>query len=174
MSPRRQEQLKAFEKYPGIGANWLVYGPNGHDRRPEGLVMDNYTTTLADYNAEINCHIKSIVQPQKVFTVFHTHYAVYKGKEYAVSEDGIAVDNYGMRAFSRKNHHDIFRINHYLTRSLEDLVDKCQRGRADGAPNADYEYTLKQVSYPLTVDYSVKPYADIVRKRMGSFEHHAG
>jgi len=74
-----------------------------------------------------------------------------------------------MRAFSRQNHHETFRINHYLTRSLEDLVDKCTRGRADGAPNADYDYTLKQVSYPLTEDYSVKPYADLVRKQYGEY-----
>ncbi len=163
------EQLKAFEQYPGVGANWVMYGPNGHDRRPEGLVMDAYTTTHEDYNAGPNCHIKSIVQPKKVFCIFHTHYAIYKGKGYAVGEDGVALDNRTERAFSRKNNHQIFRINHYCTRSLEDLEEKCAKGRADGAPNANYEDLRREFDAPMRVDDTIKPYADIVRSKYKEF-----
>ena len=159
------EQLKAYEQYPGIGVNWLMYGPNGHDSRPEGLVMDAYTSTYLDYNAGPNCHIKSIVQPKKVFTVFHAHYPIYKGKGYAVGEDFVPLDNRSKRAFSLKNNHDIFRINHYCTKSLEDLREKCKKGRADGSPNADYDGLLRQLDYPQIEDYSIKPYADIVRRK---------
>ena len=158
------QQLKAYEAYPGIGVNWLVYGPNGHDARPDGLVMDEYTTTLADYGSQMNCHIKSIVQPKEVFTVYHVHFAVYKGKGYAVGEDGSLLDNRTTRSFSRTSHHDVFRINHYVTKSLEDLREKCSKGRADGSPNADYEDLLRQLDYPMTTDESIKPYADVVRR----------
>ena len=80
------EQLKAYEEYPGVGVNWVMYGPNGHDTRPEGLVMDNYTTALADHDAIVNCHIKSIVQPARVDFIVNPHYAVYKGGRNAVNE----------------------------------------------------------------------------------------
>ena len=55
------EQLRDYEDYPGIGANWVMFGPNGHDKSPEGLVMDNYTTTFEDGDCIGNHHIKSIV-----------------------------------------------------------------------------------------------------------------
>lgn len=164
------EQLKAYENYPGVGVNWLMYGPNGHDRRPKGLVMDQYTTTLADYGAGINCHIKSVVQPKEVFCVFHSHYAVYKGKGYAVDENGAPLDNFTTRAFSRKNNREVFRINHYVTKSLEDLREKCQRGYPDGSPNAKFEEQLRVFEGPQSEDNTIMPYADMVRKRYGEYE----
>ena len=45
-------------------------------------------------------------------------------------EDGVPLDNRSTRAFSLKNNREIFRINHYCTKSLEDLRAKCAKGRA--------------------------------------------
>lgn len=164
------EQLRAYEQYPGIGVNWLMYGPNGHNSRPEGLVMDAYTSTHKDYNAGINCHVKCIVQPGKVFTVHHPHFAVYKKKQFAVGEDGAPLDSFTTRAFSWKNNHEIFRINHYVTKSLDDLKEKCRKGRPDGSPDPDYNDYIRQFNGPMTEDYTIKPFADIVRKSMGGIE----
>ena len=163
------EQLKAFESHPGVGANWVMFGPNGHDRRPEGLVMDLYTTAPADFNHGPNCHIKSIVQPREVFSISHAHFAVYKGRGYAVGEDGVPLDNRSGRAFSRKNNRETFRINHYCTKSLEDLEEKCRKGRADGSPNADYDGLLRQFDAPMAEDRTIRPYADVVRQKNGEY-----
>lgn len=163
------EQLKAFEQYPGLGVNWVMFGPNGHEKRPEGLVMDAYTAAFAETDAGINCHIKTVVQPKEVFCIYHVHYAVYKRNGYAIGEDGVPLDNRSNRAFSLKHHRELFRINHYCTRSLEDLREKCRKGRADGSPDADYDNLLRQFDYPMIQDYAVKPYADIVRSRYGEY-----
>lgn len=169
---RMPDQLKAYERFPGIGVNWLMYGPNGHVQRPEGLVMDNYTTTLAEYGAGINCHIKSIVQPEEVFCVFHTHYVIYKKRKYAVNENCDPIDNYNSyiprtgKSFTQTNNRRIFRINHYGTKSLEDLKEKCLRGYADGSPNASFKEQLRTFEAPLIQDYTIKPYADIVRHKL--------
>ena len=163
------DQLKAYEKYPGVGANWVVYGPNGHERRPDGLVMDEYTTTLEEINSGFNCHIKSIVQPKQVFLVYHPHFAVYKGKGYAVGEDFVPLDNRSTRAFSLMNNREIFRINHYNSKSLEDLREKCRKGYPDGSPNAKYDDQVRIVDCPMIEDYSIKPYADYVRERYGDY-----
>ena len=112
-----KDQLKAYEAYPGIGVNWRMFGPNGHDKRPNGLIMDNYTTTIANADELVNRHIKSIVQPKMVFTTYHTHYVIYKRHKYAVDEDKNLIDNTNAfyanagKAFTSHNHSDTFRIN---------------------------------------------------------------
>lgn len=171
------EQLREYEEYPGIGANWVMFGPNGHDASPEGLVMDNYTVTFEDGDCIGNRHIKSIVQPRRVSTIHHTHYAEYKGGQYAVDEKKQPIDNYSAvlertgRAFTPMNYRDVFRINHYCTKSLEDLHRKCARGFPDGAPNADFDNMVEAFSAPMVEDTVIATYADIVRERLNSWSH---
>lgn len=170
------EQLREYEEYPGIGVNWVMFGPNGHDASPAGLVMDNYTTTFEDGNCIGNHHIKCIVQPRKVFTIHHTHYAEYKRGQFAVDEKKQTIDNYSAvlertgRAFTPMNYRDVFRINHYCTKSLEDLRRKCARGYSNGAPNADFDNMVDVFSAPLVEDTVIAPYADIVRERLKQLE----
>ncbi len=40
------------------------------------------------------------------------------------------------------------RINHYWTKSEEELRIKCQRGYTDGKENPTYELTLARVDFP--------------------------
>lgn len=166
------ENLKKYEAYPGVGVNWIVFGPNGHMDSPDGLVMDNYTATFEDRDSAINCHIKSIVQPKEVVTVRHTHFPLYKRNRFAVDERGVALDNcysympQAGRAFSEFNNHSVFRLNHYHSKSVEDLKRKCERGYADGANNLPFEETLRSYDVPQIQDYAIKPFADIVREKM--------
>ena len=170
-SPRKSmpDQLREYEQYPGIGVNWLMFGPNGHVTRPEGLVMESYTTTLKDQDSLMNCHIKSIVRPAETCCITHTHYAFYRRGRFAVNECGREIDNYcsymeGMgRAFTEVNHREVFRINHYCTKSLEDLKVKCARGYPDGSPNAVFEKQLRPFKEEQTEDRAIKPYEEIVR-----------
>lgn len=170
-----KEQLVGYEDYPGIGVNWVMFGPNGHKSRPKGLLMDNYTEVFADYNCEVNHHIKSIVQPKKVFAMMTSHFALYKNNQPAVDENKKALTDRTAyvvgsgKAFSENNSIDVFRINHYYTKSLEDLREKCSRGYADGAPNLKYENALKGFDAPMTKDYSIKKYADIVREEYSKY-----
>ena len=174
-SPDEQTNLvlKKYEEYPGIGVNWVMFGPNGHMKRPEGLVMDNYTTTLEEKNALYNCLTKSVVQPKRVLCVSHTHYAIYKRKRFPVDTCKNPIDNTNAfiekagRAFTSENRRDVLRINHYRTKSLEELEEKCSRGYADGSPKAGYQRLLQLYDAPLVEDHSIKPYADIVREKLG-------
>ena len=52
-------QLKDYEQFPGIAVNEVFYGSNGHETRPSGGVLLNYTKR----NKDVNTHIKSICQP---------------------------------------------------------------------------------------------------------------
>lgn len=178
-SPKKAmpDMLREYEEYPGVGANWVMFGPSGHITSPQGLVMDNYKMTLANWNSVINCHIKSIVQPKKVSCIHHTHYARYKKGKYAVDSQRDPIDNYSAvilrtgRAFTPVSRSDVFRINHYNTKSLEDLKKKCARGYSDGTQNAKYEDLLRPYNEPLVEDHSIDFYADLVRKRMKTDEN---
>ena len=178
-SPKKTmpDMLREYEEYPGVGANWVMFGPSGHVTSPQGLVMDNYKMTLADRNNVLNCHIKSIVQPKYVSCIHHTHYARYKKNRYAVDSERDPIDNYSAviprtgRAFTPMNRSDVFRINHYSTKSLEDLKRKCARGYSDGTRNAIYEDLLRPFNEPLAEDHSIDFYADLVRKRMRTDEY---
>lgn len=164
-----KEQLRQYEAFPGVCANWITFGPNGHEKRPEGLVMDNYTKALS-WESVVNCHVKSIVQPARVACMYHTHYAVYKHGEYAVDEEKVPVDHTHSyipvdgRAFTEKNKREIFRINHYVTRSMEDLLEKCSRGCGDQTGNKKIEGYTRMFEGPQVEDYTIKPYADMVRR----------
>ena len=56
---------RAYAPYAQILLQWLVFGPSGHDRRPEGLVIENYTRRLPEA-AEASRHIKAIVRTDKL------------------------------------------------------------------------------------------------------------
>ena len=165
------EQLKAYEDHPGVVVNWVLYGPNGHDERPQGLVMDNYTTRIADDEDLIQHHIKSIVQPKEVSTVVRSHFAVYRRGRFAVDSRKNVIDNYRAfvpdsgEAFTEHVYLDVFRINHYQTKSLQDVREKCAQGYPNGMPNAVLEEQLRSFNVPLKEDYCIKPYADIVRAK---------
>ncbi len=170
------EQLRNYEDYPGVGANWVMFGPNGHEESPTGFVMDNYTTTFAETNCVGNCHVKSIVQPVQVSCIYHTHFAVYKHGRYAVDERKGIIDNFNAysymagQAFTPENYREVFRINHYCTKSLEDLRRKCDRGYADGAPNAVFENQVSMFDAPMVEDTTIATYAKIVRERLNQLE----
>ena len=67
--PHKTDNLAAFlagyEQFGGLAVNWQTFGPNGHQTRPAGLVIENYTTKVRSW-ASVNKHIKTIAQPRKV------------------------------------------------------------------------------------------------------------
>jgi len=129
--------LKDYENYPALGVNWILYGPSGHDVAPTGLVCENYKMTFADRNNELNCRIKSIVNPRLVRSVVSPHHCLYIGDTFAVDENkdeiiGEAIyAKYSSMACTMFNHTSKIRINHYWTKSKDELLKKCVRGYPD-------------------------------------------
>lgn len=168
-----KEFLKEYEPYPAIGVHWVIYGPGGHEKRPHGLVTENYVQTFADRNHEMNCRIKSILQPRQTLCIASTHYGIYKHGQLGVDENlepitGAAMFRLNGMACTFSNSIKKIRINHYWTRSLEELQAKCMRGYADITENPEYERILKRIEYPMIEDRSILKYIQdgkFVRKR---------
>uniref|UniRef100_UPI004056B305 glycosyltransferase family 92 protein n=1 Tax=Acetatifactor sp. TaxID=1872090 RepID=UPI004056B305 len=159
-----QEYLRQKEEYSGIGINWIVFGPGGHKERPEGLVTENYLYTFEDADNLLNLRIKSIVNPKQVYDVSSPHYCILKHGKYAVDENGEEISTKWMyvsgsgAAFTDKNRTQHIRINHYWTKSEQDLREKCSRGYAAGSFSPDYENIMRRLDYPQKIDKEIERY----------------
>jgi hypothetical protein len=117
---------RAYQPYAAVLLQWLVFGPSGHERRPEGLVIENYTTRLPE-SADASRHVKSLVRTDKLLGIDYTpHAAECSGP--ACNTRGEEVLPY---AIQPTECHDVMVVNHYFTKSLDDWQSKRRRGRGD-------------------------------------------
>jgi O-antigen biosynthesis protein len=116
----------AYQPYAAILLQWLVFGPSGQHRRPDGLVIENYTRRLPQ-TADVCRHVKTLVRTEQLLGIDYTpHAAECSGP--ACNTRG---DNVLPYAIQPTECHDVMVINHYFTKSLEDWEFKRRRGRGD-------------------------------------------
>lgn len=102
--------INDYDQYAAIEAGWIIFGTSGHKTRPEGLTIDNYTMrSELDFKENVK-HVKSIVKPCRVVNFRDPH----------------QLDVFGSTAKPVD-----LKINHYWSRSEEDLLHKYTRGRPD-------------------------------------------
>ena len=109
------EALRDFEHVPGVGVPWAVFGPSGHKTRPPGLVIENYTVRSAWPRRPL--WFKSIIDPKRTRRAARGHRFFYEGDYFGPVPEFVLFDT--------------LRINHYWTRSEEELEEKLARIRAD-------------------------------------------
>jgi hypothetical protein len=122
------EMLTKYEQYPGVAVNTPRFGTSGHVTRPEGLVLENYTTRLENDAARF---VKSIVDPVAVRACAQSHFCHYEWGS-AVDENGFPV----LEMMTKSASFELLRMNHYFVRSEEDALTKLGRrgsGRAGEA-----------------------------------------
>ena len=119
--------LKRFEDAPAVEINWLIYGSNGQTENDGRPVMERFTRhSLPDH--PLNRHVKSIVDPRRVYNMIGCHEAArISGR--AADEKGHPVR---ISFRDRKPSQEVIRINHYAVKSREEFVEKQNRGRASG------------------------------------------
>ena len=119
--------LTRFESFAGVEVNWLVYGSGGHKTKSPGTMMERFRWHSRPEHY-LNRHVKSIVNPRKVFTMIGCHEAA-KISGYIADSHGEPVKK---NFREREPQQDVIRINHYAVRSYEEFVEKQARGRASG------------------------------------------
>lgn len=138
--------LKRFEKFPVVEINWLIYGSNGQLKKSDRPVRERFTRHSYGDNI-LNRHVKSIVNPRRVYNMIGSHEAA--------RIDGKGADSHGneiRRSFrDRTPQQDVIRINHYAVKSLEEFIEKQSRGRASGrqrpVPDSYFtQYDLNDIS----------------------------
>lgn len=142
------EYLHDLENYPAVEINWLVYGSGGALKKEPGGVMKRFKKH-SQGSHYLNRHVKSIVNPRRVFGMIGCHEAArINGK--AADANGNPVK---ISWRNREPLHDTIRINHYAVRSYEEFIEKKARGRASGrarqiADEYFREFDLNDVSEP--------------------------
>lgn len=111
---------------PAIALNWRIFGSSHFQKKPEGLVIENYThCSETDYAS--NYYIKSIFDPRRTIASLNPHYLAYPNNMHALSLNGQTVDEaYNFEIVMNPLH-----INHYFTKSKEEFLLKIKRGKAD-------------------------------------------
>ena len=119
--------LHRFEDAPVVEINWLIYGSGGERKKRPGSMMERFRLHSRPEHP-LNHHVKSIVNPRRVYGMIGCHEAA--------RINGKAVDSHGERIRTawrdREPQQDVIRINHYAVRSYEEFAEKQLRGRASG------------------------------------------
>jgi len=119
------EVLTAYENEVGVAVNIALFGPGGHRTRPAGLVTESYLFQLESHRTRL---VKSIVDPRAAEHAANPHHFEYSR--------GLAVDENGhpqKGPWTKSVSYSALRINHYVTKSEEELRAKLGAPRADTA-----------------------------------------
>ena len=119
---------RLYAEFSAIVLQWLVFGPCGHQRRPEGLVIENYTTRLPE-DFPASRHVKTLARGRAVTTAGSTPHIINVSGP-TCNTRGEAVLSYAEQPDAC---HDVMALNHYFTKSRDDWTFKLRRGKADAA-----------------------------------------
>lgn len=133
------EFLRDYENYGGLSVAWILFNSHGHIKRPDGLTSDNFTTALDDPN----CHIKTIIRPEKAISTIGNPHNFNFHQTYAVDEKFNIVSG----PFNKENYSfDLIKLHHYVCMSEEEFNIKQNKGLLDNSiedkrrPEADSQW----------------------------------
>ncbi len=115
------EFLRTLPRFSQLIVSWVDYGSNGHETKPDGLVIENYTKHARD-----NWGVKSIINPRLITYLGNPHYNYVAGP--TIDENGKKL----AKVNQEKNPTTInkIRCNHYITKSHAEYLARCNLGDA--------------------------------------------
>jgi hypothetical protein len=158
--------LREYERWPGVGVNWAIFGPSGHERRPAGLVTESYVKRL--HTAESRS-LKTIADPAQVREVTGIHRFEYE-RFGMVDENGYPITGGVTKTESRSK----LQLNHYMTKSYEEFAQRAGRVRPNRARSGgdfrrelDLEL-LRQRDEMAELDEAILQYVPDLKEKLGS------
>ena len=149
------------ENAGGLVVNWCVYGSAGYEKKPEGLVIENFNTH-ANVEYDWNEYIKSIIKPACVRYFAHAHFPKYKRGFYPINIQG----RYSPLWWNAITEYEGFRLNHYICKSKEEYVVRRKLGGADNGicrPMEEFYYGDRNE----VKDTVIVRYIDDVKRELG-------
>lgn len=128
------EALAGAGGFPNVSLPWHMFGTSGHKSRPPGPVTRSYTMRAADPMSPLKhvLNFKCIVDPCAVSEVSVHHFHTKEFGDQTVNDVGKRfplVRRKSPEFYSSK----YLQLNHYYTRSEDELIEKIGRGAASPA-----------------------------------------
>ncbi len=131
---------KRYDNFSEILIFWLLFGSNGYEQRPEGLVLENYRQRLPA-ESEVNGHVKTIARGAALLGCGTT--------PHIFPTTGAACDPTGApaikHALQQPPVHRVLALHHYFTKSKADWAAKIARGKADEKLATDNPYPTGRI-----------------------------
>ncbi len=123
-------QLFADPSTSAIAMNWACFGSAGHLFRDEGMVIERFHRQSAQkFTANLN--YKTIVRRQSIINFRNPHHVNISGGDYLNSAGEALLFDTNKPGISKALVWDNIRVNHYVTKSLEEfVVGKSRNGSA--------------------------------------------
>jgi hypothetical protein len=120
--------LVNYEQHGGLCGHWYEFGSNGHVVKPRGLSIEAFTKRATDHHCP-HYSFKSVIQPQYFQKFLSPHLAVTR--PLSVTEDHREVNPNWIWIGDRRPTHEVVRVNHHHVRSMEDWIERHQRGQCN-------------------------------------------
>jgi hypothetical protein len=144
--------LETFAHRPGIEVWQIIFGSNGHVKRPASVIA-SYTLSAPAKPTTV----KTIANPRLVYKVHIHQFKYWRGQ--GLDTSGQVVNQ------STTPVYEPLRMNHYWSRSLEDLNIKIRRGRCANLEKRDPEKHLAhERGLNCEPDFTILPIARAIRK----------
>lgn len=150
--------LRNLEEYEAIGACWATFGTSGQLTPAPNDTLRCYQYRADNVTTHINYHVKSIVQRDFVRStrVDDPHHFDCDG----VDENGVPLNG----PFPREVTWRLFKINHYISRSITEAEAKLRQPRADNGELRDMDLLGKALN--ATRDTDILPYAPLLDRML--------
>ena len=138
---RLNEFLKKVERFDSVKFTWRGFGSSNHKERPDGLVIESYTQrgNFTDLPGG-----KSVVKFGKVRKMKDPY------------------NPHGVK--NQRLYMDKIYINHYVTRSEQDWVEKCKKGGGNGKPRKMETFKRVQDRLNKYTDIGIHKYLSETKK----------
>lgn len=131
---RLPEVLRQYEDLPAVFVYWRLFGSSGHDRRPGGPVVEAYTRRLDDDLSESLVPSGTTGRPRQGKSISNPRRVLKAGVHRPLWSWGRPLDEkrrplpHGLSAPPGPISCEYLRINHYWSKSAEDMAEKARKG----------------------------------------------
>lgn len=135
-----EEALAEVDGFPNISLPWHMFATSGHKTKPKGSILRNFTLRGREpiTRKKNAMNFKCIVDPCEVTEVSVHLFGTREFGEKTSNDVGFVADRRGRKRpafYSAKN----LQLNHYYSKSEEELKAKLARGPASPGPRSRYE-----------------------------------
>lgn len=109
---------------------WKTFTSNGRIWHPTGQLQIEAYTDSVNPKHKVNATIKSVIRPDLAIRSIGSHFFEYCDGVYPVNELGQQVPQSTHRIYPAT--HQLAQVNHYITRSRQDYLNKIERGWPKG------------------------------------------